>query len=130
VDPKLLVVDVWSFAPAVVNIMALMFAASGLTMALSAAGRFRGRVLGLSVVTFLVMFLVNVIGQLWDTIGSLRPATVFYYYQPQAIVLHGKWTVALPIGDVNGTLVLLGVGIVGYLLAWLRFRSRDLPAPL
>jgi ABC-2 type transport system permease protein len=130
VNPEFLKVNVWAFAPAVFNIMSLMFAVSGLTMAISATGRFRGKVLGVAVVTFLVMFLVNVIGQLWDTIGSLRPATVFYYYQPQRIVLSGKWDVTLPIGQVNGTLVLFAVGVVGYLLAWVRFRSRDLPAPL
>ncbi len=130
VNAEFLKVDVWAFAPAIFNIMALMFAVSGITMAISAAGRFRGKVLGLSVVTFLVMFLLNVIAQLWDTISALRPFGVFYYYQPQRIILSGKWDVTLPCGQVNGTLVLLGVGIIGYLVAWMKFRGRDLPAPL
>lgn len=130
VNPEFLKVDVRTFAPAVFNIMALMFAVSGITMAMSAAGRFRGKVLGLSVVTFLVMFLLNVIAQLWDTISVLRPFGVFYYFQPQRIILHGKWDVTLPFGAVNGTLALVVVGIVGYILAWLTFRRRDLPAPL
>lgn len=130
VNPEFLMVDVWRFAPAVFNIMALMFAVSGITMALSAAGRFRGRVLGTAVVVFLIMFLVNVIAQLWDTIGAIRPATIFYYYVPQRIVLSGKWDVPLLFGRVNGTMVLFGVGVVGYMLAWVKFRSRDLPAPL
>lgn len=130
VDPAFLQVDVWAFAPAVFNIMSLMFAVSGMTMAISAAGRFRGRVLGVSVVTFLVMFLLNVIAQLWDTIAPIRPATVFYYYQPQAIVLSGKWNVTTPFGIVNATLVLLTLGLVGYIAAWTWFRRRDLPAPL
>ncbi len=130
VNAEFLKVDVWAFAPAIFNIMALMFAVSGITMAISAAGRFRGKVLGLSVVTFLIMFLLNVIAQLWDTISALRPFGVFYYYQPQRIILSGKWDVTLPFGQVNGTLVLLGVGIIGYLAAWIKFRGRDLPAPL
>jgi ABC-2 type transport system permease protein len=129
-NPEFLKVDVWAFAPAVFNIMSLMFAVSGLTMVMSAAGRFRGKVLGWAVVTFLVMFLVNVVGQLWDTIGSLRPATVFYYYQPQSIILSNKWTVTLPFGNVNGTIVLFAVGMLAYVVAGLWFRRRDLPAPL
>lgn len=130
VNREFLSVDVWKFAPAMLNIMSLMFAVSGIAMAISAGGRFRGRVLGVAVVTFLVMFLVNLVGQLWDTIEILRPFTVFYYYQPQKIILSGKWDVTLPFGPVNGTLVLCSVGIAGYLWAWVRFRSRDLPAPL
>lgn len=130
VNPEFLKVDVWAFAPAVVNIMALMFSVSGVTMLISAAGRFRGKVMGVAIVIFLVMFLLNVIAQLWDTIEVIRPATVYYYFQPQRIILSGKWDVATPFGQVNGTVVLLAVGVIGYLLAWFWFRRRDLPAPL
>lgn len=130
VNREFLTVDLWQFFPAIFNIMALMFAVSGVTMAISAGGRFRGQVLGIAVVTFLVMFLVNLVGQLWETISSLRPLTVFYYFQPQKIVLNGNWQVSLPFGNMNGTWVLLVVGIVGYIWAWRHFRSRDLPAPL
>ena len=47
---------------------ALLFAVSGVTMALSAAGRFRNRVIGIAVLVFLLQFLVNVVGQLWDAV--------------------------------------------------------------
>jgi ABC-2 type transport system permease protein len=136
VDESLLVVDPWAFGPAMWNVGALLFAVSGVTMVLSAAGRFRNKVMGIAVVLFLVQFLVNVVGQLWDAVAWLRPFTVFYYYQPQQAVLSGTWTVnpAAAWGSgptaVNVLAVLFGVGTVGYALALAIFTRRDLPAPL
>jgi ABC-2 type transport system permease protein len=120
------------FAPALVNVAALLFAITGYTMALSARGRFRGRVMGLAVFVTLLMFLVNVIGQLWDVVEPLRPLTVFCYYQPQRIILDGNWYVDIgPWKDaVNGTVVLFAVGAAGYAIAFWHFCRRDLPAPL
>jgi ABC-2 type transport system permease protein len=117
-----------AFAPALLNVAVLIFAVSGATMFLSSLGRFRSRVLGLAVLLFLIQFLVNLIGQIWDDVAFLRPATVFYYYQPQAVILDTHWA-------ANGTIwlqlaVLLAVGAVGYLLALWCFCRRDLPAPL
>jgi ABC-2 type transport system permease protein len=135
-NPELLKIDPLAFGPALINIGALLFALSGITMAISACGRFRNRVIGAAAVLALVMFLVNAVGPLWDALEPFRPLTVFFYYQPQAIVLHDKWTVD-PIsiwtegaGPVNVLAVLIGVGIVGYAIALAVFTRRDLPAPL
>lgn len=126
-----------ALAPGLVHVAALLFALSGLTMWLSARGRFRWRVLGTAVFLALVMFLVNVLGQMWDGIAFLRPLTLFYYYQPQPAMLHGDWAVPLDAWNGNhgrvlipGIAVLLAVGAVGYLLALRTFVRRDLPAPL
>jgi ABC-2 type transport system permease protein len=128
------------FLPSLANVAALVFALSGFTMWLSARGRFRGRVLGLAVFLVLLQFLINVIGQLLDQVAWMRPFTVFYYYQPQQIILNAKWNVSLgtgwsgklsqPLFSVNVIVVLVAVGIVGYMLALRRFCTRDLPAPL
>lgn len=130
-------VDPAKVRPGMVNAAALAFAVSGYTMWLSAAGRSRTRVLGLAILVTLVQFIVNVIGQLWEGMAFLRPFTVFYYYQPQAINLKGAWTVDPVLtmtgrrtGDVNVVLVLVVVGVVGYLLALRTFARRDVPAPL
>ena len=85
----------------------------------------RWRVLGLAVFVTLVQFLVNVVGQMWDVLGPLRPWTIFYYYQPQEIILGRPWPDVLP-----SLAVLYGVGAVGYALALTVFTRRDLPAPL
>ena len=130
-------VDANVVRPGLTNMAALLFAVSGYTMWLSAAGRSRTRVLGLAILVTLVQFLVNVIGQLWDGLAFLRPFTVFYYYQPQAINLKGAWTVdpglawtGKPLVAVNVVLVLGLVGAVGYAMALRTFVRRDIPAPL
>lgn len=121
-------VNLWRFGPALVNVGLLVFAVSGITMVISAAGRFRGRVLGIAVMAGLVQFLVNVIGQLWSPMEPLRPFTVFYWYQPQPIITQANWAEQAAVWQRFA--VLAGVGAVGYMLALWTFCKRDLPAPL
>ena len=130
-------VDPAAVRPGMWNATALTFAISGYTMWISAAGRSRTRVLALAIGVTLVQFLVNVIGQLWPGLEFLRPFTVFYYYQPQAINLRGAWTVdpglrwfGRPLVSVNVIVVLVAVGAIGYLMALRTFVRRDVPAPL
>ena len=121
-------VDPVRFLPALLSVAPLVFAVSGLTMALSAAGRSRNRVLGIAVIVALAMFLVNLVGQLWPPMEWMRPLTLFYYYQPQPMILKSDW---YTMADVWGRLgVLAGLGTAGYALALLIFTRRDLPAPL
>jgi ABC-2 type transport system permease protein len=138
VDADGMRVDPLRFAPALANVAALLFAVSGYTMGLSAAGRSRGRVLGWAVLLTLLMFLLNLIGQLLPAIAFLRPLTVFYYFQPQQIILGNVWTQDLgnvwnggrPLFAVNLVAVLGLVGAIGYGFALTIFCRRDLPAPL
>jgi ABC-2 type transport system permease protein len=117
---------------------ALIFAVTGTTMALSAGGRFRSRVMGVAVLLVLLQFLINVVGQLWDVVEPLRPFTLFYYYQPQQIILNDHWTVGVghwangsgALAQVPVLAVLFGAGLTGYALALWIFSRRDLPAPL
>ena len=127
------------FAAALANAAAFVFAVSGFTVALSALGRSRWRVLSVALGVLLVMFLFNFLGQLWDTLEPARPLTLFYYYQPQAIILQGNWYVPLgrglgeggkALGHAHVLAVPLLVGAGGYGLALRVFTRRDLPAPL
>ncbi len=118
-------VDLWLFLPAVTYFGALAFAVSGYSLWLSSMGRSRGKVLGIAILITLVQFLINLIGQLWPPAEPLRPFTVFYYYQPQPLILEPDKT-----HDWSSLLTLGVVGVVGYLLAWWSFCRRDLPAPL
>jgi ABC-2 type transport system permease protein len=128
----------WVIGPGLVNAAAFIFAVTGYTMWLSSLGRFRGRVLGVAVLVTLVQYLANVLGQLVESLAFLRPFTVFYYYQPQEVMLNGNWTLDLggvwndgaPLVWVYPVAVLLTVGAVGYGLAFWTFGRRDLPAPL
>jgi ABC-2 type transport system permease protein len=82
-------------AAGLANTVALMFAVSGVTIAISSAGRSRWKVTGFAVLTVVVMFVANTIGQLWDPAGWVRPFTLFFYYQPQKAMLDGNWLVDL-----------------------------------
>ena len=120
-----------------VNTLALMFAISGMTLALSAVARSRWKVVGLAVLIVVVMFIANTIGQLWEPAGFVRPLTLFHYYQPQRIMIDGAWLVDVGkpwnLGRpvlVPAVGVLFAVGAVGYALALRAFTRRDLPAPL
>jgi ABC-2 type transport system permease protein len=135
-EPEVLPVSGRPQFAAVANQAALIFALSGMTMALSAAGRSRWKVIGLGLLITVLMFIVNVLGQLWDAVGFLRPFSVFFYYQPQKIMLRTEWTASLgeawPGVDVVVPVVgvLLAVGAIGYGIALWVFTHRDLPAPL
>src|SRR6266545_2775837 len=72
-----------------VNTLALMFAISGVTLAFSALGRSRWKVIGYAVLVVVVMFIANTIGQLWEPAGFVRPFTLFFYYQPQRTMIDG-----------------------------------------
>lgn len=133
--PKELVVDVSRQPRAILNLAAFMFALSGITIAISSLHRSRWRAIGFAVLVGMTMFIVNVLGQMWDSAAPLRPFTVHYYYQPQRIWLKGDWLVNL--GEVwpgapgvPMLAVLFAVGGAGYLVAWRVFTRRDLPAPL
>ena len=135
--PPTLAVDAGRQGFALVNLAALMYAQSGLTMLISAATRSRTRAVGVATLAGVLMFAANVVGQLWDAAAVVRPLTVFFYYQPQQIWLAGVWTVDLgtvwpAAGHVPVPAVgVLGVtGAAGYLAAGWWFGRRDLPAPL
>ena len=85
----------------------------------------------------LVQFLINVLGQMWDQAAWLRPFTIFYYYQPQQVMLTDDWCVHFaewnggePLLRLPMPVVLYGVGLIGYALALWKLVRRDLPAPL
>ena len=123
---------------ALLNLGALLFATSGLAIAVSSVGRNRWRSLGVATLTGVGMFTLNVVGQLWESAAFARPFTVFFYYQPQKVWLKGDWLVDLgeaftpgrPLLAVPVMAVLLGVGVIGYAFALTVFTRRDLPAPL
>ena len=136
-DPTPLAVSGRGELVGLVNTLALMFAISGATLALSAAGRSRWKVVGYAVLGVVVMFVANTIGQLWEPAGFVRPLTLFYYYQPQRAMIDGDWTVDLnKAWNLGGPVlvpavgVLAAVGAAGYALALRTFSRRDLPAPL
>ena len=112
--------DVTARELAVVPAMAaLMFAAwTGIGLLISATQRDAGPVIawtgGLIVVSFVVVFLA----QIWSPAETLRPFSLFTYFQPQVIVMKGVAS--------SDALVLAGVTFAGLAAAVAAFRRRDL----
>jgi ABC-2 type transport system permease protein len=134
-NPQPLAVNGMGQLPGLTNTVAFMFAVSGITIGISAAGRSRWKVVGYAVLVIVVMFVANTIGQLWEASGFVRPLTLFFYYQPQKVMLDNDWLVNMGTAwrgapTVPGIAVLFAVGALGYLFALRIFRRRDLPAPL
>ncbi|HZZ76942.1 MAG TPA: ABC transporter permease subunit [Gemmataceae bacterium] len=122
-------VDPLIYLPALMCVWMLLFAVSGVTMAISSLVRGRGYVWGTAVTLFLLMFFINIFGQMWpEVLEPLRPITVHYHYQPQVMIQNPLW---YKLGSVWGHLAYLGgVGAAGYGFAAWWFCRRDLPAPL
>jgi ABC-2 type transport system permease protein len=122
-------VDPFRFLPALLAVSGLLFATSGVTMAISAMGRSRARVWGWAITLNLAMFLVNVFGQIWpEYLGWLRPYTIHNHYQPQGMIQAEDWYRHIATWEHLAILGAFGLG--GYAIAWFTFCRRDLPAPL
>ena len=133
--PPELVVHADRQPAALLNLAALAFALSGLTMLVSALGRSRTRSIGVAGLGAIIMFTANVMGQLYEGAAAIRPLTAFYYYQPQLVWLKRDWSANLTQawgfgGAVPGALVLMLVGLASYSAAVAIFDRRDIPAPL
>ena len=113
-------VDPFRFLPALLAVTGLLFATSGVTMAISSMGRSRARVWGWAITLNLAMFLINVFGQIWpDVLGWMRPFTIHNHYQPQGMILTDQWYAQGEIWFHLAILAAFGVG--GYLIAWFSF---------
>lgn len=123
-------IDLAPYWRGIVLAIAFAFAMSGITYAISSMGRSRWRVLAWTFGIILAMSILNLLGQLWDTLGPWRPLAIHYYFQPQYAILKGQWTLPVAGVQVNALQVMLGVAALGYTFALWRFSQRDLPAPL
>jgi len=122
--------DLLPYFRGVLLAIAFAFALSGITYAISSVGRSRWQVLAWTFSIVLCMSLLNLLGQLWDTLGPWRPISIYYYYQPQYAILKDQWTLPVAGVQVHALAVLFGVAGLGYGFALWRFSRRDLPAPL
>ncbi|MFE6843813.1 ABC transporter permease subunit [Streptomyces sp. NPDC057686] len=103
------------------GVMGLGFALCliGPAMAVSAAGRQRAQVIGATIAIGAVGFAVNFIALAWSPAAPLRFLSPFHYYAPGDALAEG--------GALWPQLgILVGMGVLGILLAHLALRRRDL----
>lgn len=116
----------------------------GITMGVSACDRYRWRTIGIVVAFYVLQTVIELTGMSVEGGRWMLNFTFFAAYEPVAFATlssqdpsavwnlfasesHGR----IPdLGPVGCDLVLVGLGLVGYVSAFVVFRRRDLPAPL
>jgi len=99
---------------------ALMIAAFGITLLVSAFGRESGAAARVGFGIVLLSYFAQAIGKLWSRAAWILPWTLHDSFVPQRILVeHGS--VGRPLA------VLTAVAVVTIGVAWARFRVRDLP---
>ena len=102
------------------NVVLLQVAIYGLTLLFSTLGREAGRVAGQSVLVVVVSYFINAIATLWPDAAFMHAYSLHSYFEPRDILMNGK----LP---ATSFIVLGSFAALTTLLAFLRFRRRDLP---
>lgn len=101
------------------NVLALGLAIGGYTVLISSASSDGGQATGWATGITVAMFFVDYLATLWSPAAPLGPLTVFHYFDPLAIAR----SQSVPWKD---TLVLIGIGLVGFSSALVVFQRRDI----
>lgn len=115
------------FLPAVANVFGLMVCMAGISACVSAADSHRWRTIGIMCGLYVSAILTKLVGRLSGVLGWVGYLSVLNAYEPQRLVGGGPeaWRM---LAWYDG--ILLGIGIVAYLIGAVIFSRRDLPAPL
>lgn len=132
------------FGVGILNLFAFGFALLGISTWISSIDRYRWRAVGVTIGFYVVNVILMIASQASQRLDWLKYFTYFTLYKPQEIIqfqanpeLGSPWQMVLydselgyQIGPFAATLLLLAIGLTGYLLAHRRFNHRDLPAPV
>ena len=131
------------FLPAVVNLFGFGFVVLSFSVLCSSLDRFRWRTIGIVVSTYVIQLLLFLLSKSAEATAFCAGLTFFSCYQPDAIVQLQRvesgsaWgltsaanVLPLDLGALGVTCVLLTIGSTFYLIAFVIFSKRDLPAPL
>lgn len=115
------------FVPAVLNVFGLMICMAGITACVSAADSYRWRTIGILCGFYVFSILAKLVGRMSGAFAWAGYLSVFNAYEPQRLVggTADAWRL---LAAYDG--VLLGVGIIGFVVGAILFSRRDLPAPL
>ncbi|MGO8750966.1 MAG: ABC transporter permease subunit [Thermoguttaceae bacterium] len=120
------------FLPGVLNLASVTFCLAGLSAMLSSWDRNRWRTIWLACGLFVVESVVKMIARLWQPegplahlAGALGYFTFLTAFEPQRLILIQDKATAQLAWQYDGTL--LGIGLLGYLVAAVVFTCRDIP---
>ncbi len=120
-------VDPSRFLPPVANVFGLMVCMAGITACVSAFDSYRWRTIGILAGFYVVSLLAKLIGRLSGVLGWVGYLSVFNAYEPQRLVGDAAESWRL-LAEYDA--ILLGVGVLAYVVGGVAFCRRDLPAPL
>ena len=132
------------FRAAAVNYACLGFFLAGITSALSSLDRYRWRTIGIVVSFYVVQLVLELTGMAIEGCRWMLKLTFFSAFEPVAFTTaavkdpSSAWRFLaeqsqglLPdLGPLGCDSVLLGTGLLGFVIATMVFCRRDLPAPL
>lgn len=115
------------FVPAAINLFALTFFLAGTATMVSSFDQYRWRTVGLMGGFYVYGLVLEVLGKMVERLNWLRYFTFLAAFEPQPMISHPEqaWTLSL-----YNDGVLLGLGLLAFLVASVVFCRRDLPAPL
>ncbi|MCP4943470.1 MAG: ABC transporter permease subunit [Planctomycetaceae bacterium] len=135
-------VDVRTYAASTFNLFALGLFVLGLSTMLSSLDRYRWRTVGAVVGLYVLQLVMYGLGKAAVSLSWLLSLTFFSCYKPQKMTslvaeggLSAPWsfTETIPEGVFPPPvypLILIGLGLLFYFVAYKTFQNRDLPAPL
>ncbi len=103
----------------VCNLFCLYLAVGGLAMLASCFFNRRGSALGLVFGVLVLMMVLNFLVQLWGPAKNLDFLSLLNYYQPMTII-GATW-------PLSNMLVLLGTGLICWLIGGAVFHNKDIP---
>lgn len=135
-------VDTRLFGPATFNLFSFGFFVTGLATLFSAMDRYRWRAIGAVITVYVLQLVMFGLGKSAQSLDWLLSLTFFSCYKAQKMTaisrregIDAGWSVAGSLGDgllppMVYPLILLGFGLLFYVVAARIFVRRDLPAPL
>ncbi len=116
-----------AFVPGAVNLVAMTFCLMGITTFVSSWNRSRWRTVAICVGFFVVSVIIKMVGRLWEPGDWLKYLSFLTAFDPQKLILlpNGAWEMSLQFNSI-----LVGLGLLAYMLAALVFARRDIPSAL
>ena len=120
-------IDAVAFVPGAVNLVAMTFCLTGITTFVSSWNRSRWRTISISVGFFVISVIIKMVSRLWEPGDWLKYLSFLTPFDPQKLILlpNGAWEMSLRFDSI-----LVGLGLLSYVLAALVFARRDIPSAL
>jgi ABC-2 type transport system permease protein len=101
------------------NLGALMFCWAGVALAISAATRRRAAAVSTTGILALGSFLFDYVARVWNPAKTFAWISPFHYYNPLTLLMSQSF-------PLRHVLVLVGVGAIGSVAAWVVYSRRDI----